>query len=74
MRDNKICTYTMGFLVMHVNSRSYLELVPEAGIEPALPKEGDFKSPVSTISPPGHSELIVAYFSRISKRRLAGAC
>ena len=27
-----------------------LNLIAEAGLEPALPKEGDFKSPVSAIS------------------------
>ncbi len=31
-----------------------LDLVPEAGVEPAHLSAGDFKSPVSTISPPGH--------------------
>jgi hypothetical protein len=30
------------------------KLVPEAGLEPALRKEGDFKSPASTIPPLGH--------------------
>lgn len=28
-------------------------MVPEAGLEPARLSSGDFKSPVSTISPPG---------------------
>src|SRR5690606_2855494 len=27
--------------------------LPEAGLEPALPKEGDFKSPASTVPPLG---------------------
>jgi hypothetical protein len=31
--------------------------VPEAGLEPALRKEGDFKSPASTIPPLGHNVL-----------------
>ena len=41
----------------------YESLVPGAGLEPARPlRAGDFKSPVYTISPPGHfSQLYLLY-------------
>ena len=42
--------------------------MPEDGLEPSLPKEGDFKSPASTISPFGHKKVIQYFRMHFSKR------
>ena len=37
-------------------------LVPEAGVEPALPKETVFETVASAIPPLGHVNEIISYF------------
>ena len=43
-------------------------LVPQAGLEPALPKKEDFESSASTIPPSGHAQYCIEVVLRLKRK------